>query len=173
MLKDRLNYFTVAALIFVLDQLTKSWASTLQNRSGIPIVDGFFHLSYVENAGIAWGLFSYAGFLGKVVLGFISLVAALGIFLYAIRTPPAERITLWGLSLVLGGVLGNLTDRVARGAVVDFLDFTIASYKWPTFNFADLVISIGAIILIIDALRSAPDQASITARAPQAEREGG
>ena len=161
-MKERLNYFTVASLIFVLDQFSKSWASTLQNRPGVPVIDGFFHFSYVENAGIAWGLFSDAGLAGKVVLGAISVVAALGIFLYAIRTPPAERITLWGLSLVLGGVLGNLTDRVARGAVFDFLDFTIGNYKWPTFNLADLVISLGAVILIVDALRSAPDQAPMT-----------
>lgn len=160
-MKERLNYFTVAALIFLADQVSKYWATKLEDHPGIQVVDGFFHLIYVENSGIAWGLFSDAGALGRVVLGVVSLVAAVGIFLYAVRTPPSERTTLWGLSLVLGGVLGNLTDRVLRGAVIDFLDFNLGSYKWPTFNLADMVISLGAIILIVDAIRAAPEQASV------------
>ena len=160
-MKDRLSYFTMAALIFLADQMSKYWASRLENHPGIPVIDGLFHFSYVENSGIAWGLFSEAGALGRVVLGTISLLAAVGIFLYAVRTPLSERTTLWGLSFVLGGVLGNLTDRVMRGAVIDFLDFNLGSYKWPTFNLADIVISLGAIVLIIDALRSTPDQAPV------------
>jgi signal peptidase II len=103
-------------------------------------------------------LFADAGRGGKFVLGAISVIAATGIIVYAVRTPVSERWTHWGLTLILGGVLGNLTDRINHGAVVDFLDFTIGSYKWPTFNIADMAISLGALILIVDALRSPPEE---------------
>ena len=160
--RQRFGYFTVAMLIFIVDQITKYLATKHLDTgfiygASMPVIDGVFHLTYVENAGIAWGLFADAGRGGKFVLGAISLIAATGIIVYAVRTPVSERWTHWGLTLILGGVLGNLTDRLYNGAVVDFLDFTIGSYKWPTFNIADMAISLGALILIIDALRSPSD----------------
>jgi signal peptidase II len=171
MVKQRFGYLVAALVIFLIDQLTK-YLATNYLASGfvygdsVSVIDGFFRLTYVENAGIAWGLFADAGRGGKLVLGAISLIAATGIIVYAVRTPVSEHWTHWGLTLILGGVLGNLTDRLSRGAVVDFLDFTIVSYKWPTFNLADMAISIGAVILIVDALRSPPEER----RAPPAPR---
>ncbi|MBI3949078.1 MAG: signal peptidase II [Acidobacteria bacterium] len=160
--RQRFSYLLAAIAIFVIDQFTKYLATRyldtgLVYGESLPIINGFFHLTYVENAGIAWGLFADAGRGGKFVLGAISIIAATGIILYAVRTPVSERWTHWGLTLILGGVLGNLTDRLNHGAVVDFLDFTIGSYKWPTFNIADMAISLGALILIVDALRSSPE----------------
>lgn len=163
MVKQRWGYLMAALVIFLLDQWTKSLATTylaLGSVTGgsVPVIEGIFRLTYVENAGIAWGLFAEAGRGGKWMLGAISLIAATGIIVYAVRTPVSERWTHWGLTLILGGVLGNLTDRLSRGAVVDFLDFTILSYKWPTFNIADMAISIGAVVLIVDALRSPAEE---------------
>jgi signal peptidase II len=161
--RQRFGYLLTAVAIFLIDQFTK-YLATKHLATGfvygesLPIIDGFFHLTYVENAGIAWGLFADAGRGGKFVLGAISVIAATGIIVYAVRTPVSERWTHWGLTLILGGVLGNLTDRINHGAVVDFLDFTIGSYKWPTFNIADMAISLGALILIVDALRSPPEE---------------
>jgi len=161
--KQRFGYLVAAMAIFALDQLTK-YLATKYLASGflygdsVPVIGGFFHFTYVENAGIAWGLFAETGRGGKFVLGAISLIAATGIIVYAVRTPVSEHWTHWGLTLILGGVLGNLTDRLSRGVVVDFLDFIIVSYKWPTFNIADMAISIGAVILIVDALRSPPEE---------------
>jgi signal peptidase II len=156
--KTRFKYLTGAALIFLIDQITKYLATRLHYHSSVSVIDGFFNLTYVENSGIAWGLFADAGAGGKWVLGAISLIAAAGIVIYAVRTPTSERLTQWGLTLVLGGVMGNLIDRIMRGAVVDFLDFTIGAYRWPTFNVADMAISLGAVILIVDALRSSPEE---------------
>ncbi|RMG47978.1 MAG: signal peptidase II [Acidobacteria bacterium] len=157
-IKQRFGYLSAAVIIYLLDQLTKALATHYLPEAGyhqgVSVIDGFFHLTYVENAGIAWGLFADAGTGGRLALGAISFIAATGIILYAVRTPVSERVTHWGLTLVLGGVLGNLTDRLVRGAVIDFLDFTIGSYRWPTFNIADMAISVGAAILILDALRS-------------------
>ncbi|MBI4470227.1 MAG: signal peptidase II [Acidobacteria bacterium] len=163
-MKSRISYFMVALLIYVTDQASKAWASRLEHAAGITLIDGFFHLSYVENSGIAWGLFADSGAPGKMVLSGISLLAAAAIVFYALRTPLRERAMLWGFSFVLGGVLGNLTDRISRGAVIDFLDFTIVSYKWPTFNVADMAISMGAAILILDTLRSRPGSARVQKR---------
>ncbi len=153
-MKARLHYLILTLGVYLADQVTKRLAEALREHPSLPIIPDFFHLTYVENAGIAWGLFADAGDGGRLVLSIISLVAATGIAIYALRTPVNEKLTHWGLALVLGGVLGNLTDRLFRGAVVDFLDFTLGGYKWPTFNIADTVISIGAFILITDALRS-------------------
>jgi signal peptidase II len=154
---SRFPYVAAVALVYLVDQMTKHLATGLSSHSGVSVIEGFFRLTYVENAGIAWGLFADVGAGGKWVLGGISLIAATGIVLYAVRTPTTERLTQWGLALVLGGVLGNLTDRIIRGAVVDFLDFNFGSYRWPTFNVADAAITVGAIILIVDALWSSPE----------------
>jgi signal peptidase II len=153
----RFNYLIVSIGIYLVDQVTKYYATGLENRPDLMVIPNFFHLTYAENAGIAWGLFADAGGGGRLILSIISLIAATGIAVYAFRTPVNEKLTHSGLALVLGGVLGNLTDRIFRGAVVDFLDFTVANYKWPTFNIADMVITIGALILITDALRSPPE----------------
>ncbi|MCS6817376.1 MAG: signal peptidase II [Blastocatellia bacterium] len=147
------HYFALALAIYAADQYTKHLATGLKHEPSLPVIPGLLHLTYVENAGIAWGLFADAGPDGRWILSLISLVAALGIALYAVRTPVQERMTQWGLALVLGGVLGNLTDRLLRGAVVDFLDLFIGRYRWPTFNLADVVITTGALLLLADALR--------------------
>jgi signal peptidase II len=151
------HYFALALAIYAADQYTKHLATGLKHEPSLPIIPGLLHLTYVENAGIAWGLFADAGPDGRWVLSLISGIAALGIVLYALRTPLQERLTQWGLALVLGGVLGNLTDRLLRGAVVDFLDIFIGRYRWPTFNIADLVITTGALLLLADALRPSPE----------------
>jgi len=151
------HYFALALAIYAADQYTKYLATGLKHGPSFPLIPGLLHLSYVENAGIAWGLFADAGAGGRWILSLISLIAALGIALYAVRTPVHERLTHWGLALVLGGVLGNLTDRLCRGAVVDFLDLFIGPYRWPTFNLADVVITAGALVLLADALRPAPE----------------
>jgi len=149
----RPHYFALALGIYAADQYTKYLATGLKHEPSLPVIPGLLHLTYVENAGIAWGLFADAGPDGRWILSLISLIAALGIVLYAVRTPIQERLTHWGLALVLGGVLGNLTDRLFRGAVVDFLDLFIGRYRWPTFNLADVVITMGALLLLADALR--------------------
>jgi len=149
----RPHYFALSLAIYAADQYTKHLATGLKHEPSLPVIPGLLHLTYVENAGIAWGLFADAGSDGRWILSLISLIAALGIALYAIRTPLQERLTQWGLALVLGGVLGNLTDRLFRGAVVDFLDLFIGHYRWPTFNLADVVITAGALLLLADALR--------------------
>lgn len=163
----RHHYFALSGGLYLADQYTKHLATGLKHEPSLPVIPGLLHLTYVENTGIAWGLLADVGADGRWLLTFISAIAALGIALYALHTPPQERLAQWGMALVLGGVLGNLTDRLFRGAVVDFLDLFIGRYRWPTFNLADLVITLGALLLLADALRPSPELR------PQRETRGG
>ncbi|MBI3300414.1 MAG: signal peptidase II [Elusimicrobia bacterium] len=134
----RLEAFAVAAIV-AADRLTKVWAQVwLEPRGSVPVTP-FFHLSYVENSGAAWGML--AGSNG--LLAVLSLVL-LGGLMWARRSwDPDNRWAHRGAVLVVGGALGNLYDRLAYGAVVDFLDFRV----WPVFNVADSCITVGACAL--------------------------
>lgn len=126
----------LVAAVVILDRVTKVWAQGwLEPRGEIPVTS-FFHLTYVENTGAAWGMFAGRNWM---LVG-VSIVLLAGL-LWARRSWPEEnRWARWGAMLVVGGALGNLHDRLAYGAVIDFLDFRV----WPVFNIADSCISVGA-----------------------------
>ena len=151
-LKARLGLLSLAVL--VLDQWTKHLAETsLAGRPPVTLVPGFLDLVHVENTGVAFGLFaagsSTVGVLGLTLLGMI----ALGLVLYYFwRTPETNRVVLVSLALILGGAVGNLIDRVMSGSVTDFIDAYVGTHHWPTFNAADSAITVGIVLLSIDAL---------------------
>ncbi|MBV8176283.1 MAG: signal peptidase II [Verrucomicrobia bacterium] len=139
--------------LFALDQLTK-WLvrQNVPYGAEIPIIPGFFSLVHASNTGAAFSLFT-----GNNVF-FIGLaVAALAVILFLLfrgpkkRTPqqPLTNATKISFGLLASGILGNLTDRVLRGAVTDFLHFYIRQYAWPSFNIADSCICIAAGLLIL------------------------
>lgn len=109
------------------------------------VLPNIFHLTLVENRGIAFGLFQ--GF--DPVLFSVITVSIFLLMIWGFRTPPAQVRIQGGIGLVLGGALGNWIDRVRLGAVVDFLDFRI----WPVFNLADTAITIGVGLFLLDLLR--------------------
>lgn len=167
----RLRYLWISAGVLVLDQVTKMLAHA--HLAGGPpreIVPGFFNLIYSRNAG---GLFGYLGDLAQpwrgILLTVVPIVAVGLIVLFLLRAEEMDRPTLLGLSLILGGAVGNLVDRVARGEVVDFLDAYVSSPRladwlvsqfgtahWPTFNIADSGIVVGACLLLLMLLRPQP-----------------
>ena len=104
-------------------------------------------------SGAAFGLF--ANFSSPFVLVFLILFSAtaLGLVVLLLWRGPGSRLAGWGLGLILGGALGNLFDRLRSGTVVDFLDFHLGAYHWPTFNLADSAIVLGALALMIEILR--------------------
>lgn len=129
--------------IIGLDQLTKY---IVINNIGYgnmkPVIDGFFYLAHYQNTGAAWGIFQN----GKVFLVPVSIVVSIviGYLLYKSK----HKLYSISLSMVLGGAVGNLIDRIFRkGGVVDFLDFHFGTYNFPTFNIADSFIVIGTILL--------------------------
>lgn len=139
--------FLGAGIIVAIDQLTKALIRHffLPGQSW-PIWPGVFHLSYVQNPGAAFGLLKNQTGLFVAV----TAVVVVAILLYAGRLQPHMMLLRWALTLVLGGAIGNLIDRLRYGYVVDFLDFRI----WPVFNVADMAIVTGVGLLFIYLVQS-------------------
>lgn len=139
-------------MVLLLDQATKLWlVSFLPYGMQKTVIPGFFDLVHTRNRGVAFGLFSQGGPVSQAVL-LVLVVLLVGFVAWQLlhhRHGFAPRV---GLSLILGGALGNLADRLLRGEVVDFLDFYLSfggrSYHWPAFNVADASITLGALWLL-------------------------
>ncbi len=151
-------YLLIAAAVLALDQWTK-WLieSHLPEMSSHEVIPGLLHISHVRNTGVAFGMFANGGRDGSPwVLSLFGLVALGLIAVLFYRTPEGDRGLLAALALVLGGAVGNLFDRMASGAVTDFIAVFIGSYRWPDFNVADSAISVGLVLILLDSFRSRP-----------------
>lgn len=139
--------------VLLLDQVTKWWiVRSLTLHEIVPVWGDFFRLTYTHNFGAAFGI--DVGQYSRVFFLTLALVA-LGVLMYLfVRTPEWRRLRLWALSLISGGALGNIIDRIRfRAGVVDFLDVGFGSIRWPVFNVADMGVSIGAILLVVTFYR--------------------
>lgn len=143
------TYF-IAAIILIIDQLSKFLVMTnfsyLESKVLIP---NFFKLTYVKNTGGAFSILS-----GNVWL--LTIIGIMMFFLllkYIKKDVTPTRSKIWGWGLLLGGLLGNLLDRIIHRGVIDFLDFTFGKFQYPIFNIADIGIVIGVLILIIIEMR--------------------
>ena len=151
MMKLRSN-LVLALIVLVLDLITKRWVeASLVYGEQIPLTS-FFNLVLTYNAGAAFSFLSDASGWQRWFFTIVSIGASV-LIIYLLRKHAAERLFCIALSLILGGALGNLWDRVTLGHVVDFLDFHVAGYHWPAFNVADSAISVGAVLLVIDSFR--------------------
>lgn len=158
----RAPYFLLMLAVLVLDRWTKALIlSKFDLNDAITVIDGFFDITYVQNTGVAFSLFSSIDSPVKsVLLSLFTAGAAVMVIVYSLRSPSQDRLLQAGLGLILGGALGNLYDRLTYGYVVDFLDFYVGSYRWPTFNVADSAISTGVFLLAVEILRhEAPSRA--------------
>jgi signal peptidase II len=154
-LLQRLPYIAVSGAVFLLDRWTKI---LIENRfevgESVRVIGSFFELTYVRNTGVAFGMYSGGDSSMRVaVLSGFAVAAALIVVIYSVRTPASFRAVQAALALVLGGAMGNLYDRLSYGYVVDFLNFFIGAYSWPTFNVADSAISVGVAVLAIGVIR--------------------
>jgi len=135
----------------MVDQSSKAWAvRALRFGDGKQIIKGFLDLIYTENPGIAFGQLQEGGAFGRWFFVVLAIAAAVAVFYYFIRTPRNDDRVLGACSLLLAGILGNLTDRVRLGYVIDFIVLHAGSYHWPTFNVADASITLGAVLLAYD-----------------------
>ncbi len=147
--------------LFALDQLTK-WLvrQNIPYGAEIPIIPGFFSLVHASNTGAAFSMFTGNNFF-FVGLASVALAAILVLLIRDPRTrTPQQRltnITKISLGLLAAGVVGNLTDRILRGAVTDFLHFYVREYAWPSFNVADSCICIAAGLLILASFQKRRD----------------
>lgn len=164
----------VASLTLIADIGTKGWAEVALNRRGfepIEIVDGYLSIILAYNRGGAWGLMQNASeFVRKPFFVGVSAMAILFIVSLYSKLQRSQRALTWGLPLVLGGALGNLSDRITRSQVIDFIDYRsdwvlkanafvqkyVKSWSvtdhWPTFNVADIAICIGVALMAIDMM---------------------
>jgi signal peptidase II len=152
----RAIHFFIALIVLLLDRWTKHLVSVhIPLYTHIQILPGFFRLTHTENTGAAFSLFadSPAHWKTGMLIAF-SLVALVIVFaLLWTNTRPLASAGI-ALSLILGGALGNLWDRLASGRVVDFLLLYVRQYQWPVFNLADSAIVVGAGLLVIELLFS-------------------
>lgn len=156
----RASHLALALLVVLLDHWTKRLvAAHLPMYSHIQIIPGFFQLTHTENTGAAFSLFADSPSHWKtgMLIGFsVAAMVVVSVLLWKQRRP----LSMSGiaLSLILGGALGNLWDRVASGRVVDFLLFYVKRYQWPVFNLADSAIVVGAALLVIEILFHKPSR---------------
>ena len=147
----RTGYLLAAFGIFMVDQVTKSWAArTLRFTGDLTIVNRFLDFVYTENRGIAFGQLQQTGRFGRWFFVGLAITAAVVVLFYFFRTPRNDDRILGACALLLGGITGNLTDRVRFGYVIDFIVVHVRSFHWPTFNVADASICLGALLLAYD-----------------------
>lgn len=136
----------IVLLTIFIDQTSKYIAFiSLKGREPIVLIKNFLQLNYIENTGAAWGMFQDQRFL---LIGItVIIVSLLGIYVRSNTT--LTKPTLTSISLLAGGAVGNLMDRIKSGYVVDFIDVNFGSYNFPIFNFADIFVVAGVILMII------------------------
>ncbi len=156
----------VAAIVLIIDQLTKAWVSAnIAIHDTRPIIEGFVRLRYTQNSGAAFGLFQ--GWTGALSVVAVAIIAA--IVLSASKMGGNNRASMLAMGLVLGGALGNLADRITLGYVRDFVevygphvDWNSAVYTWPVFNAADSAITIGVLIVMATLIFSKQESVPVS-----------
>lgn len=136
----------ISAFCFLFDQLSKCFLECiLYFNQSICVIPSFFSITYVRNEGAAWSILAGR----QIFLILISLLALFILYYYFVKEKQLKRIEQCSYGLLFGGIFGNLLDRIVRGYVVDFFDFTIIGYHFPVFNIADICIVIGVLFVII------------------------
>ena len=140
----------ISIILLCIDQISKLLVVNLLTKTdSITIIKNFFYLTYINNDGAAFSIL-----VGKRI--FLILIAVLVIVMlisYIKKNNIQNKLELVSISLIIGGSLGNLMDRVVRGYVIDFLDFKLFNYNFPIFNLADTFIVIGVILLLLKEIR--------------------
>ena len=140
----------VSSILVLTDQLSKfAVRKTMLLYESIPVIPEFFHLTYVTNDGMAFGInFPF----GIYIFSTISIIFTIFLFWYLWTIKDQGIIIRTGIGLIIAGAIGNLIDRVFLGEVVDFLDFMIGNYHWYVFNLADSFVTVGMGFILYDSL---------------------
>ena len=157
----RAAYLLAAFGIYLVDQASKAWAvRALRFGQTKTVINNFLVFEYAKNDGIAFGGFQDTGAFGRWFLVVLAAAAAIAVLYYFFRTPRSDDRVLGACALLLAGILGNLTDRVRLGYVIDFILVHLGSYRWPNFNVADSSICVGALLLAFDMIFNSRSQES-------------
>jgi signal peptidase II len=148
-----IQFTTIALVGIIIDQITKIAVDrSMQLYDSIPIVEHFFHLTYVRNKGAAFSFLANASWRLPFFIT-VSIIAA-GVILIAFRKlRDDQKVAHTSLALIFSGAVGNLIDRIRLGEVIDFLDAHWYRHHWPAFNVADSLICIGVFLLAVDMLQ--------------------
>ena len=148
------RWLWLSLLIVILDQATKWLAEgLLLPFQPVPLMP-LLNLTLMYNEGAAFSFLANAGGWQRWLFAGFALIMTLALTLWLLRLDKGERATAAALSLVIGGAIGNLIDRVQTGRVVDFIAFYVGTWHWPAFNVADSAISLGIVFLLVTSFRS-------------------
>lgn len=151
----KVKYVVIIFLVFCIDQITKMIISNVINLNGsVTVIKDFFNLTYVKNKGAAFGIFSNYTF----VISLVSVLILLYLLFELFKSNNDDVLSNVSLSLIIGGLLGNLYDRMFLGCVRDFFDFTIFNKGFAIFNVGDTFIVIGCILYIVCILLEARNE---------------
>lgn len=152
------RWYLLAGLVVLLDQLTKQWVTHAFSYGETLELLPCLNLTLVHNVGAAFSFLSEAGGWQRWFFAAMATVVTIVIVVWISRLSSRQSLLALALSLVLGGAIGNLWDRVLLGYVVDFVDVYYRHYHWPAFNMADTAITLGALLLILESLLASKEK---------------
>jgi len=140
----------VSAILVLADQISKTIVvKTMSLYESIPVIQNFFHFTYITNDGMAFGInFPF----GYYIFTSVSILLTLFLFWYLWSVRTHSIVIRLGISFIIAGAIGNLIDRIFLGAVIDFLDFMIGNFHWYVFNLADSYVTVGMVLVLIDSI---------------------
>ena len=147
-----LLWLGIAVIVVLLDQVSKITMSRLLVYGQSEMITPYFNLVMVYNQGAAFSFLANSGGWQRWFFSGLAFVVSLAI-IWMLHKNKTQRLFCWALTLILGGAVGNLIDRLLYGHVIDFLDFHIGTLHWPAFNVADSAITVGAALFVLDELR--------------------
>jgi signal peptidase II len=153
-----LKWLWLAVLSLGLDQASKLIIDNVMQLYESRAVFAFFNLTYVHNTGAAFSFLSDAGGWQRWLFAGLAVGMSILISVWLTRLKPNETFIAIALSLILGGAIGNLVDRLAYGYVIDFLDIYYGNWHWPAFNIADSAITVGVVLMLIDSFTSKTEE---------------
>jgi len=146
-----MKWLWLSGLVLILDQLSKIWIDTSMSLyQSIPVFPSF-SITYARNYGAAFSFLSDAGGWQRWFFAVLAAGISVGLVIYLKSLKKDETLLAVSLSLILGGAVGNLIDRVIYGYVIDFLDVYYQAYHWPVFNIADSAITVGVVFMLYES----------------------
>ena len=140
----------VSAILVLADQISKTIVvKTMSLYESIPVIQNYFHFTYITNDGMAFGInFPF----GYYIFTSVSVLLTLFLFWYLWSVRTHSIVIRLGISFIIAGAIGNLIDRIFLGAVIDFLDFMIGNFHWYVFNLADSYVTVGMVLVLVDSI---------------------
>ena len=140
----------VSAILVLADQVSKAIVvRTMSLYESIPVIESFFHFTYITNDGMAFGIdFPF----GYFIFSLVSALLTIFLFWYLWTARNDSLVIRLGLAMIIAGAVGNLIDRLMLGEVIDFLDFMIGNFHWYVFNLADSYVSVGMVLILTDSI---------------------